>query len=294
MNKKILIFTPSYNESSGGAIVLHKLCSILNELGYESYVTPLFHEFDKKTFKQRIKRFFKKFKINPAFNTPVYTKSIEGKDDWIVIYPELVFGNPLKAKNIVRWFLHQPGFHTSKVSYGKGEFYFKFNTAIDDFQYPGSVTSENELKVIHYPLEHFNEENIPLTRSGRAYCLRKGKHKYTSSIHDKDILIDGKSHENVAEIFKKVETFVSYDTYTAYSIFAVLCGAKSIVIPDKGVPETEWYPLKSDRYGISYGFDDIEWADSTKHLVKEHIEREESNNKVNVKRFINEVNQYFI
>jgi hypothetical protein len=33
-------------------------------------------------------------------------------------FKEQVFGNPLNAKNIVRWMLHTPGFHTGKKYYG--------------------------------------------------------------------------------------------------------------------------------------------------------------------------------
>jgi len=36
---RIIIASPSYNPSIGGVIVLHKLCHILNNLGYDSYLT---------------------------------------------------------------------------------------------------------------------------------------------------------------------------------------------------------------------------------------------------------------
>jgi hypothetical protein len=42
-----------------------------------------------------------------------------------------------------------------------------------------------------------------------------------------------------------VETFISYDTYTAYSLFAVLCECESVVIPDEGVSE-EAYALSEE------------------------------------------------
>jgi len=312
LSKRYIIFAPSYLETSGGIVVLHKLCSLLNELGYESYLYPSFNTFELNdvnpiyTFlryiKSKLVASFKRYKTNSSFNTPIFKGDISSiSDNYIVIYPEMTFGNPLKAKNIVRWFLHQPGYHTGNIYYGKNELYFKFNGAIDDFTYQSSTTSEKSLKIIHYPLEHYNMENTSSFRKGTAYCLRKGKHKKIQHDLKDSILIDGKtnsegkSHKEVSEILKNADTFVSYDTYTAYSIFAVLCGCKSIVIPDEGVTKEEWYPEENDRNGIAYGFSDkeIKHATDTANLVKSHIIEEEKKNINNIENFIVEVDKYF-
>lgn len=294
---KILIFSPSYNENSGGIIALHKLCQIINQLGREAYLFPAFstYEINRNTSLSDLKMIFKseiksllKFKTNPAFYTPViYKKKHLGDlNDWIVIYPEIVFGNPLNSKNVVRWLLHNPGFHTKKIFYGENETYFKFNSAIRDFQYPGSTLSRHELKVIHYPLEHYNLDGASAHREGTAYCLRKGKNKKIQHDLKGSILIDGKSHAEVSRIFKKVKTFISYDTYTAYSFFAVLCGCESIVIPDEGVSEESWYPNPRDRYGLAYGFENLEKAKETSHLIFDHVISEENKSTDCVKKFI--------
>jgi len=315
MPKKYIIFAPSYIETSGGAIVLHKLCSILNGLGHESYLYPyfetyqsisLYHSNKKNRFsillrylKAKITEKFTCYKVNKEFNTPIYDSSKKIGKDFIVIYPELVACNPLNASNIVRWLLHQPGFHTSAICYGKNEIYFRFNSAILDFNFPGSVTSNNFLKIIHYPLEFYNMDNIANKRNGTAYSIRKGKNKKIEHSLKDSILIDGDtnvqalSHKEVSKIFKSVETFISYDTYSAYSIFAALCGCRSIVIPDKDISKEEWYPDKEDRYGIAYGFDDIDAAIATENLVMNRIIHEEKKSISSVKNFIKEVDSFF-
>jgi hypothetical protein len=101
------------------------------------------------------------------------------------------------------------------------------------------------------------------------------------------------SHESISKILKKVKTFISYDTYTAYSIFAVLCGCQSIVIPDPGITEDQWYPNPSDRYWLSYGFENIDYAQKTKHLVYEHISKEQEKSYANVQNFISECYSFF-
>lgn len=303
--KKFLICSPGYNPINGGAIALHKLCDLINIAGERAYLYPMVDnlELNKfnypkvlfKFFKNQIRSTYRPFKVNQSFNTPVLKNlnSIKNLEDWIVVYPEITFGNPLNAKNVVRWMLHNPGFHTQKIYYQPNELYFKFNSAIEEFHFPGSTTSLNELKVIHYPTEHYNIFGASENRKGTAYCLRKGANK--EIVHDLNgsILIDGLSHEAVAKIFKQVKTFISYDTYTAYSIFAVLCGCQSVVIPDPGIEEEQWYPNASDRFGLAYGFKNISKAEMTKHLVLEHITKEQKKSYSNVQKFIFECQSFF-
>lgn len=304
MKKKMLIVAPSYDELNGGSIVLHKLCHLINECGREAYITPYFETFELNRFhplrtvalfvRRSVKPMILGFKTNPHFNTPIL-KLFETIDwsEWVVVYPEIVFGNPLGAVNVVRWFLHNPGFHTGKIYYGSGELYFKFNGAIKPFDFPGSVVAKDELKVIHYPLEYYNMIGVASERHGIAYTIRKGAGKRMQHESTDSILIDGKSHAEVARIFKNVKTFISYDTYTAYSIFAVLCGCDSVVIPDEGVSQEVWYPNPEDRYGIAYGLENITQARMTSSLVLGRVVNEEAKSIKNVMSFIDEVENYF-
>ena len=304
MKKKVLIISPRYQENSGGVVALHKLCSILNKIGYESFLHPYFESYHlpkndlKNSFlsflDRRIKYSLRGYKTNPIFETPVLysTKDINW-DEWIIVYPETVVGNPLGAKHIVRWLLHNPGYHLGDFLYGPGELYFKFSSGISDFHFPGSLTSSMNLKVIHYPLEFYNTKNVSSQRSGTAYCIRKGKNKPIEHHLKDSYLIDDKSHKEVSEIFKKVKTFISYDTLTAYSVFAVLCGCQSVVIPDPGVTIDEWYPDPADRHGISYGFSNMEEAAATKHLVEPRVLKEHDEAIETVKVAFKEVDSYF-
>ena len=308
MNMKIYIYTQRYDEKSGGTIVLHKLCSVLNELGYDAALYPCFERYhvDVNSYADRVQAYLESlyrawtvgFVRNPAFNTPVVKVGLFNgrpklEDDCIVIYPESIYGNPLKAARVVRWLLHEPGFHGKRIGFGKNEIYFKFNDAVSNFEFPGSLTSDVPLKVIHYPLDLYNEDGVAARRSGTAYCLRKGKGKeIVHDLHD-SILIDDLSHAEVAKIFKRVKRFVSYDTLTAYSIFAVLCGCESVVVPDEGVSKEQWYPDPKDRYGISYGFDELAEAATTANLVTEHVVNEERQCVESVRRFVHELERFF-
>lgn len=145
------------------------------------------------------------------------------------------------------------------------------------------------------PIEIYNLDNALSAdqRKGTAYCLRKGKHKKIEHDLENSVLIDGKSHQEIADIFKRVKTFISYDAYTGYSMFAALCGADSIVIPDEGMSELEWYPEVSQRYGVAYGFNRLDLARSTQVKVLEEVLQKENEIEDTVHKFVNEVSDYF-
>ncbi len=300
------MFAPSYDEDIGGVIVLHRLCHLLNELGFESYLSPYFESFEVNRLNLRTvvapllrsiaKPFVRKFQVHSTFNTPIIRNiSRRDLDQYIVVYPEVVSGNPLGASNVVRWFLHRPGFLTKKVCYGSGELYYDFRNFSEGFSLPSSRLSELALTINHFPLEYYNQEGAlsQPDRKGTAYCLRKGKHK--KIVHDlrESILIDGKSHEEIAEIFKRVAMFISYDCYTAYSQFACLCGADSVIVPDDNLTIDQWHPKIEDRYGTAYGFEEIEFARETRSLLLADILKHTNQSKERVNDFAEESQAYF-
>lgn len=308
---KFLICTPSYSQNNGGAIVLHKLCHLINDLGQEAYLFPIvenlqlnkfnYKEIIPKFLKKNLREPFRRFKTIPKLFTPVMKKlpSDIYSDHWVVIYPEITFGNPLNAKNVVRWLLHNPDFdHTTgkrnkNFFFGKGELYFRIGPWFEEFNYPGSTTSKSFLQVFHYPLHLFNLEGVSQERSGTAYAIRKGKHKKITHDLNDSTLIDGLKHDEIAKIFKRVKTFISYDTVTTYSYFAALCGCDSVVIPEENLTELEWMPNPEDRYGLAYGFENIIKARETLPLLPDRFKKFESSSKASVMAFLNEVNDFF-
>lgn len=306
---RFYIYSQGYSETSGGRVVLHRLCHLLNSIdGCEAFLVPTVPERLSITnisdFMNDVREMFKwfikgkflniRYKTNPNWSTPVISKFlIKDLDDAIVVYPEVTYGNPLNAKNVVRWFLHQPGNFSEAVNFGINELHYKFNSAIKDFNHCLSVLSKHELKIIYYPLEYYNMEGVS-SKEGCCHLIRKGKDK--PHCHPADsIQIDRMSHQEVAEIFKKSRRFISYDDYTAYSLFAVLCGCESIVVPADGVTKEQWYSNPTDRYGLAYGFseEELELASQTSSKVLEHILNEHQRSFDNVIRFVDEVKSHF-
>jgi len=308
--RTVIVFSPSYSDESGGVIALHKLCHIVNTIGGKAFLVPYFETYRvnkldrwrdifrvcNRVFNERMREFRpEKFKTNPGFISPVLRALPEDGfgDDHIVVYPEITFGNPLRARNVVRWLLHNPGVMSHDIFYGPGEMYFRFHSGVKEFAYPGSMMSKHLLRVIHFPRDVYNKEGASQNRKGTAYCVRKGTGK--KIVHDlsDSVLIDGKSHSEVAAIFKRVKMFISYDTYTAYSRFAALCGCDSVIVPDEGVCEEEWHPDPTSRYGLAYGFENLQKARETEPMMEEAIEREHAESIAQVKDFIGETEEFF-
>lgn len=302
MKRKFLIFAPPYDPDMGGAVVMHKLCSLLNELGEQAYVYRLFNNqagllgLTHLMFKSSVRGLITPFTVNRQLQTPVLPRCPRAFDDaWIVVYPEIVRGNPLQARNVVRWMLYRPGFHTGEMPFGQNEFHVDYNRFLEDEHFPGCYKARNPLYVVHFPFEIYNQVGAvpPAQRRGTAYCVRKGAGKPLQHDLTDSVLIDGKPPEAVAAIFRRVTRFISYDPYTAYSSFAVLCGAESVVVPDEGVSKEAWHPDPAERYGVAYGWDDRDWARQTAGLLLEHMMQKERRSIDSVRDFLAEVGEYF-
>jgi hypothetical protein len=94
--RKFIIAAPPFNEGHGGVVALHRLCDRLNAAGYEAYIHPTGPNSE----------------IRPGWRTPLQRgRSI---NDAVVIYPEVITGNPFNAPRVVRWLLNRPGWFTGK------------------------------------------------------------------------------------------------------------------------------------------------------------------------------------
>lgn len=293
-----IIYAFSYNDDSGGTVVLHKLCHLLNEEGFNAKLwmnyKPLFDITNPvssifKYLKYLKKRITRPFNINTKWNTPIARKE-DLTEKSVVIYPEIVDGNPLKAQNVVRWLLHKPGFHNGVVNYGPSDLIFLYLKAYAENC--KNLDLDNMLYIPNNREDVYYQKNFG-NREGTCYILRKGKNREIQHDLKNSICIDGKTHKEIAEIFNKVEFCISYDTYTMYSLYAALCGCISVVLPENDVSKEEWSPDGLFSLGIAYGFNDLENAKKTRSLLLDKISKENEEVIQQVHFFANKVNKYF-
>lgn len=299
-NPDFIVFTPQFDANNGGAIALHKLCHLINNLGLNCYLMPFFDCHEISPFDDLLERIqalnaIKKniinasFNTNPIFNTPIYPFPIEDikeRNDLVIIYPEIIFGNPLRGKHIARWLLHEPGYHRKNVYCVPGEVHFRYLEMHRAVHMPWLEIADQLLTVSHVPWEYYQPSAADHPRHGTAYAVRKGRNKRIAHDLSKSIQIDGLSHKEIGAIFSRIKTFISYDTRTMYSALAALAGADSVVVPDDGIDEETWQPDPQLRAGIAYGFERLQWAQATRHLVCDLLRKQEHSSRDSVQAFI--------
>lgn len=295
---KFVIWTPSYTERTGGVLVLHYLCHYLNLCGYKAFLwhsgklmrggngllrTGLY----AAKYVNRIRRGIKR--TSPSLTTPL--ASHKDLEDAIVVYPETISGNPLRASKVVRWLLHKPGYHNERTNYGENELHFCFTPAFREPAFSNSDISEFNFFVM---LEAFKQTNFG-QRQGTCFILRKGRHRQIYHNLDNGVIVDNMSHEDMSKIFNKSEFCISYDSYTTYSTYAAICGCKSIVVPEQGVDKQAWYPGGGDAlFGIAYGEGDLEWAVSTRPKLLDNIEKRQRSILSKVRKFAEDCEGFFV
>jgi len=298
-DRTFVVYAPRFNEDSGGSIALHRLVDLLNRTGHRAFVWPNRRPRDHvrvaaadklAMWRWRWREWRKPFVTHPSFDTPLATDTdLEGA---IVVYPETVRGNPLQSPRVVRWLLHKPGFHKGHSDYGPEDRFFFYQRAFDDPRLNPSG-ADNLLKVSWVRDDVYHPPIAEQQRHGTAVLWRKGHGR--QPIHDPNdaVVVDGLSHGAMAEVLRRVRTFVCYDLYTMYSLFAALCGCDSVVVPDPAIAKEHWYPNAADRYGIAYGFDDVDWARATRPLLLPHLKAQESAANATVDAFVEKCRAYF-
>lgn len=267
--KNIIIYPHlPFNFSDGGVTVQYYLGKILSELGIN------------------VKIFTSHSKIyNSLFNNFTSDENYN-KDETIVMYCEGVQGNPLNAKYVVRWMLSELGKNVPYEyvnTWSKNELVYYFNSEKKFEKNPEMV--ENIYKTLTCMYINPLIKNYKLSsRTGYCHTIRKiYMHKSCQNIYIPKSFEITRNHtqEDYINIFNKKEIFISYDPLTFLSIIAALCGCISVVVKVEEIEtQLDWikttyaaeYVKKKNidkLYGIAYGFEEINWAKNTIHLVEE-------------------------
>ena len=305
MKKIVIVTTRSY---SGGNIVLRLLGKELQKRCfsvkcYSCDSVDLSHSNDFfKLFRIRFWAFtkdclkkilialkFREKKFEDLMAIPQQILPFVSKNT-IVVYPEIVYGNPLRAKKVVRWFLYHNRFPNNPEAYGKDELIFSYREHFNDYNLNPSCRLLN--------LSHFNKELYKQTnfgeRNGVCYIIRKGKNRTDlPQTFDGPIIDDLPEKEKVA-IFNKCKFCYDYDTQTFYSTIAAVCGCVPIVVMELGKSKLDYLGDGDHDYGRAFGDtpEEIERAIKTRQQCLQMLDFEESNRK-NVDFFIKTVSEYF-
>jgi hypothetical protein len=274
---KFIIWSFDYSKKWGGVIVLHEFGRILSEMGYEVNLIA------NNTI--------------PYSNCNLISKEravelVNLDSNYFIIYPEVVVGNPIGAKKVIRWILYHPGVNGGERKYNKDEIIFTYNSF-----FVRKTEYENSPVLFVFQSNKNFFKNLKKERNGICYLVKKGSYKNIKiDGYNIDNLLHGNNiDDKILDVFNSFKTFISLDHASYHSVQAALCGCISIVIPENGVSKEEWIekmPLM--RYGIAYGFDDINWAIETQKLVFDNIEKLEKESIKSINDFFKIIKNKFI
>lgn len=281
-----IINAPSFDPDSGGTIFLHELAHTLNTLGEQARLWPMAPVF-KQGIRARIKSAIRPpiFQCDPDLNTPLATKADLQRSDAVVIYPEIVLGNPLGIKNVVRWLLYKPG-DQHPYRFTENEMFFRVFEKADMPEMTGGAPDLFLWKV-NRSYRNENRSN----RKGVAYIVRKGhrKPRLPETDHPDAIDIEGMTHEQINDVFNRCDRFYAYDEATMYSQFAAICGCLSIIVPGEHEDRAAWARNHElGQYGVAYGTtpSELDHAATTRDDLIALLEDKEKAGIETVKRFV--------
>lgn len=294
MIKKFVISTFEFTPHIGGLTVLHKLCHLLNENGYDAYLAP------SNGFGISHADLNLPFELSPRYNTKLITEDIvKNIDETIVIYPETWFGNYLNAKNVVRWILAPP-MPDRVITWNQNDLWFWYSKLYNStaLNYGGYFRDmDNTLYVGEFYSDIF--KNNKVERDVNSWTLRKALGRISDKhfIHEPDSVFisyeDAGRFEWLSDIFNKSKRFYSYDPYTFLNVQAAMCGAESVVVPIPNLSLNEF--LKHGMFSkyVAYGINDIPRAKETCIELQADILSIEKNTIDELHTFVEKCNKYF-
>lgn len=268
------IYAPDYRRTSAGIRVMHMLCDALIRSGYEAYVTARL--------------------VSPELMTPRLTNEVlelhrsQGLEP-VVVYPEIIDGNPLNGATVVRYLLNQPGFIEGNGQYGEDDLFFAYTRALLQ---PGM----DEESLLYLPAPDLRIFTPPTQADKRIpgkvcyYQGRRGQGRIDPALLPPDAVEVTPqwpaSWEELADLFQQCEYFYCAES-SGMAGEAALCGCIGIIIP------SEWAPHKlgeneTKSHGVAWGLEpeELERARRTQPLLRESLLEHQRNFWVALDRFI--------
>lgn len=72
-----------------------------------------------------------------------------------------------------------------------------------------------------------------------------------------------------------------------------MCGCTPIVVPEEGRSREDWFPNPSDRYGLAYGWDDVDAAVATRGPLLDKLARTREAEDDMLRAFVTETQSFF-
>lgn len=215
-----IIVTPQFTNTSNGLRTLHKICHTINKIGGKARLVFIDSgDPHCTTVSLRDKSW-----TNPDWNTPPLEQhEMHLIDTSYVLYPEVMIGNPLGAKKVIRYFGNREGYCNGKlIGIGPNDFLLAHSRATrKDGQY---ILFNSEIN----PAFNMDGAQPPMQRTLDATYIGKGYIYGQVGLVNNTLFIGRdwpRPQEQLAILLKNTRIFYTWDSWTQTNVEAVLCGA---------------------------------------------------------------------
>lgn len=258
------IVAPPFIRTSAGVKAVHLLCHCLNRAGQEAYVLVYPRWTDTITTHPNL--------LTPEVTAEVISRHRKRGVSPIVVYSEIIPGNPMGAHSVVRYVLSFPGQLAGDKTYAENEMVFGYSRVLAA---AGGAPSQ----VLFMPVSNAALYTPGAARERKGSCFYAMKYRIVhggeplpvtaGSVEITRDLPHSQEPAEIAELFRNSEVFYAYEN-TALALEAALCLCPTVFLPNPwlteviGVEEFGWN-------GYAWGTDpaEIARAKATVHLVRE-------------------------
>ena len=270
----------------GGCVVPFNMAKFINDQNDPRYCARIFNIYNKK------------YKSEFFEDGNLITEE-EINDNCIIIYNETVKGNPLNAKNVVRWILLdlkiEMGLEQMKT-WGKNDLICNWESKNKE-----TILRKHYIKKNYFDKKVERKYSCGLLKKGKLinkvkgcpsdffdilldkFCKFQFNKNYCDSIismlFKNSINIDKNNFDDImCDIFNRCKVFYTYDPHTMWVTYALLCGCPVVIIPPENYEKDDYfkgsiYNLNNEilNDGIGWGKEELEFAVKTVEKSKSNF-----------------------
>jgi hypothetical protein len=236
-----IILAPSYRSISAGIYCMYRLCHELNRRGFRSYITG-------------------STRTPPHLTAPLISRRKARslcRNGFTAVYPETVFGNPLRARCVARWVLNRPGLLGGEPVFDESETVFYYT----DLYLPyirNRVAGKLYMPTIDE--EIFFCDDGDLSRRSLE-CFYVGKSQWKDGIIDRnrafEITRGTPPKRELGKLFRASRVLYCFDNSSILAYEALMCGCPVVIIPDGTQTKEDYQRMELGTSGIAWGLEEL-------------------------------------
>ncbi len=237
-----LIASPPYTRIFAGVTVLHELCHELNVLGYPAAMI-FFHSGDGQSKPYQWTISDRDDLYMPGMERVQLSTSNPQKDiasflsNGIIIYPEIIKGNPIGAKRVCRYVLMKSDeeYKNEYIATYSKTFTRQYHYLLTKVLLSSHMNDDGTV--------HWTNRKLDATYFGKAPKFMECFRFPNTLLIERDWPRD---QEQLSLVLKNTRFLYSFDCITSTIFDAIMCGCVPIMLHDKQLPREE---INADEFG---------------------------------------------